>query len=162
MNQHAFMIQHERGVATYGEENQDEFLAALDSLLQLGLEVSVSIAVSAVHIVDDIGNIFRKRGFRARILADSDERAIDYIATGFAGAVIGGSIGGAVAWLTLAVSRVPALAPSIGISLAPSIGIPMAVCATLGTIIGMVATKRGYSITARLREERLLINAMPA
>lgn len=154
MGKHLFEIRHQQVTASYSDVEQ--FLAGVETALRLHLKVSVAIALSALPVIDRINELFIRHGLVAKVnVAQSDERALDYIASATAGGLAGGTLGSLVGWLTLVATRAPVL---------PTIGIPLAVLAGIGAIFGLIATRRGYSITAYLREDRLeidLIEAMP-
>ena len=146
-----FEIQYGKGTASYRDEGP--FLATVDSFTQLGMNFSVSIAISALPVIDKINEVLIRHGVHAKVLADqSDERALDYLASGTAGGLAGGVLGGAVGWLTLVAARAPAI---------PYIGVPVAVLAGLGALAGLIATRKGHSITAYLKEDRLQIEFDP-
>lgn len=150
MEKYPFVIRCEKKTASYSEEEQ--FLTMLDGAIQLGLQVSVSIAVSALPVIEKINEIFIRRGIHARVLAERSDEAVDYVASATAGGLAGGALGGAVGWLTLVVTRAPVI---------PYIGVPVAVLAGLGALAGLIATRKGHSITAHLKEERLQIELDP-
>lgn len=151
MGKPPFEIQCGERIASYSDEGP--FLATLDSFTQLGMNFSVSIAIVALPVIDKINEVLIRRGVHAKILADqSDEQTLDYLASVTAGGLAGGTLGGLVGLLTLLAARAPVV---------PYIGVPVAVLAGVGALAGWLATRKGFSITAYLKEDRLQIQFDP-
>lgn len=150
MSKAPYEIYFGKRTASYREEGP--FLTTFDSFTQLGMNFSVSIAISALPVIDQINEVLIRHGVRAKILADQSDEALDYLASATAGGLAGGTLGGLVGLLTLLATRAPAI---------PCIGVPVAVLAGLGALAGLIATRKGHSITAYLKEDRLQIQFDP-
>lgn len=149
-----FAVHHQSRVINFTEAETPKFIAVIDLALRLGVEITIELAAPTASVMNEIRGVFKKHRIRIHVITDqADPDALDYVANILAGATIGGIIGGVISWLVIA-SKAQILGPQVGLPFS-------LLCAVEGIFSGLAATRHGYRILARVREQRLTLDASP-
>jgi len=129
-------------------DDPDKFLEQIDTLLKLGYKFSVSVAKESIDLFEQLNQLFEKHKIELVITTDSDPGAAEYLIMALGGAIAGGVGGAAVSAIAWTVVRQIAIRTAA--FAVPGIGPVIAVGATLGALIGMIAglavTKMGLRV----------------